>query len=268
MAIEKGQSSRNLNARVSGYDLFVFPQFYVALSLFVSVVLSCRFSCCVIFVSVGLFHRFAKYLLSAHIILAAYLGMDWDGNVKQQARDERFVAKAHTFSCSVSLFFGGGAIKLASSQAYPRPLSCLSRPAAVGSPHLSSTSAVFGPSCMRQKFVPRTVWRPSPTPAIMVHLRSTNTNKIQFTQRLPLGPELHMGKERCCLRGLDHLHGPTSHSICGKFFIYKPSSTSERFMFEHDESLRAALLPRNFPASYENGKLEDFFASVDEESRT
>ncbi|RWW89480.1 hypothetical protein BHE74_00001572 [Ensete ventricosum] len=40
------------------------------------------------------------------------------------------------------------------------------------------------------------------------------TNKIQFTQRLPLGPELNMGKERCCLRGLDHLHGPTSHSIC------------------------------------------------------
>ncbi|KAI4997964.1 hypothetical protein ZWY2020_053306, partial [Hordeum vulgare] len=40
--------------------------------------------------------------------------------------------------------------------------------------------------------------------------------------------------------------------------IYKPSPTSERFMFEHDESLRADLLPINFPASYENGKLEDF----------
>jgi hypothetical protein len=92
----------------------------------------------------------------------------------------------------------------------------------------------------------------------MVRLRSTNTNKIQFTQRLPLGSELHMGKERCCLRGLDHLHGPTFHSICGNFLIYKPSSTSERFMFEHDESLRADLLPINFPASYENGKLEDF----------
>ena len=154
--------------------------------------------------------------------------------------------------------FGGWGNKLASSQAYPRPLSCPSRPAAVGSPHLSSTSPVFGPSCMRQKLVPRTVRRPSPTPAIMVRLRSTNTNKIQFTQRLPLGPELHMGKERCCLRGLDHLHGPTSHSICGNLMIYKPSPTSERFMFEHDESLRADLLPINFPASYENGKLEDF----------
>ena len=181
--------------------------------------------------------------------------MDWDGNAKQQARDERFVAKAHTFSWFV---FWGWGNKLASSQAYPRPLSCPSRPAAVGSPHLSSTSPVFGPSCMRQKLVPRTVRRPSPTPAIMVQLRSTNTNKIQFTQRLPLGPELHMGKERCCLRGLDHLHGPTSHSICGNFLIYKPSPTSERFMFEHDESLRADLLPINFPASYENGKLEDF----------
>lgn len=109
---------------------------------------------------------------------------------------------------------------------------------------------------MRQKLVPRTVRRPSLTPAIMrmVRLRSTNTNKIQFTQRLPLGPELHMGKERCCLRGLDHLHGPTFHSICGNFLI------SKRFMFEHDESLRADLLPIpiNFPASDENGKLEHF----------
>nr|WRO38787.1 cytochrome c biogenesis FC [Dracaena cochinchinensis] len=91
-----------------------------------------------------------------------------------------------------------------------------------------------------------------------VLLSSTETNKIQFTQRLPLGPELHMGKERCCLRGLDHLHGPTSHSICGNFMIYKPSPTSDRFMFEHDESLRADLLPINLPASYENGKLEHF----------
>ncbi|KAH0446583.1 hypothetical protein IEQ34_024582 [Dendrobium chrysotoxum] len=119
-------------------------------------------------------------------------------------------------------------------------------------------SPVFGPSCMRQKLVPRTVRRPSLTPAVMVRLRSTNTNKIQFTQRLPLGPELHMGKERCCLRGLDHLHGPTFHSICGNFLLSKPSPTSDRFMFEHDESLRADLLPILSPASYENGKLEHF----------
>ncbi|KAJ3667759.1 hypothetical protein LUZ61_021810 [Rhynchospora tenuis] len=91
-----------------------------------------------------------------------------------------------------------------------------------------------------------------------VLLSSTNTNKIQFTQRLPLGSELHMGRGRCCLRGLDHLHGPTSHSICGNLIIYKPSPTSERFIFEHDESLRADLSPINFPASYENGKLENF----------
>nr|BCT42686.1 cytochrome c biogenesis FC [Musa acuminata]BCT42725.1 cytochrome c biogenesis FC [Musa acuminata]BCT42803.1 cytochrome c biogenesis FC [Musa acuminata]BCT43350.1 cytochrome c biogenesis FC [Musa acuminata]BCT43388.1 cytochrome c biogenesis FC [Musa acuminata AAA Group] len=85
-----------------------------------------------------------------------------------------------------------------------------------------------------------------------------NTNKIQFTQLLPLGPELHMGKERCSLRGLDHLHGPTSHSICGNLIIYKPSPTSDRLMLEHDESLRADLLPRNFHASYDHGKLEHF----------
>ncbi|KAF1860955.1 hypothetical protein Lal_00000370 [Lupinus albus] len=101
---------------------------------------------------------------------------------------------------------------------------------------------VFGPSCMRQKLAPRTVQRPSPTPAVMVRLRSTNTKKIQFTQRLPLGSELHMGKECCCFRDLDHLHRPpTSHSIFGNLMIYKPSLTNDRFMFEHDESLRADL---------------------------
>uniref|UniRef100_A0A6N2N209 Cytochrome c biogenesis FC n=1 Tax=Salix viminalis TaxID=40686 RepID=A0A6N2N209_SALVM len=128
----------------------------------------------------------------------------------------------------------------------------------LGLPISSKLPPVFGPSCMRQKLVSRTVRRPSPTPAVMVRLRSTNTKKIQFTQRLPLGSELHMGKERCCLRGLDHLHGPTSHSICGNLMIYKPSLTNDRLMFEHDESLRADLLLINFPASYENGKLEHF----------
>ncbi|YP_002608185.2 cytochrome c biogenesis FC (mitochondrion) [Carica papaya] len=92
----------------------------------------------------------------------------------------------------------------------------------------------------------------------MLGVLLSNTKKIQFTQRLPLGSELHMGKERCCLRGLDHLHGPTSHSICGNLMIYKPSLTNDRLMFEHDESLRADLLLINFPASYENGKLEHF----------
>nr|AGL75411.1 cytochrome c biogenesis FC [Utricularia gibba] len=84
----------------------------------------------------------------------------------------------------------------------------------------------------------------------------SNTKKIVFTQRLPLGSELHMEKERCCLRGLDHLHGPTFHSICGNLMIYKPSLTNDRLIFEHDESLRADLLPIHFPTSYENGKLE------------
>nr|YP_003587254.1 cytochrome c biogenesis FC [Citrullus lanatus]ACV96627.1 cytochrome c biogenesis FC [Citrullus lanatus] len=92
----------------------------------------------------------------------------------------------------------------------------------------------------------------------MLGVLLSNTKKIQFTQRLPLGSELHMGKERCCLRGLDHLHGPTFHSICGNFMIYKPSLTNDRLIFEHDKSLRADQLPINFPASYENGKLEHF----------
>ena len=135
--------------------------------------------------------------------------------------------------------------------AYPRPDRQL-----LGLLISSQLPPVFGLSCMRQKLVSRTVRRPSPTPAVMVRLRSTNTKKIQFTQRLPLGSELHMGKERCCLRGLDHLHGPTFHGLCGNLMIYKPSLTNDRLIFEHDESLRADLLSINFLASYENGKLE------------
>ncbi|KAI3679247.1 hypothetical protein L2E82_51542 [Cichorium intybus] len=148
-------------------------------------------------------------------------------------------------------FFGRE--KLVKKEAYPRP-DCQLLALSI-SPKLPPG---FGPSCMRQKLVPRTVRRPSPTPAVRVRLRLTNTKKIQFTQRLPLGSELHMGKERCCLQGLDYLHGPTSHSICGNFLIYKPSLTNDRLMFEDDESLRVDLLPINFPASYENGKLEHF----------
>lgn len=101
----------------------------------------------------------------------------------------------------------------------------------------------------------------------------SGTRKIQFTQRLPLGSELHMGKERCCLRGLDSSHGPTFHSSCGNLMIYKPFSFSlpssiykafrsltNPFMFEHDESLRARidmLLPMHF-SPYDNGKLDHF----------
>ncbi|GFP90854.1 putative cytochrome c biogenesis ccmf-like mitochondrial protein [Phtheirospermum japonicum] len=40
--------------------------------------------------------------------------------------------------------------------------------------------------------------------------------------------------------------------------IYKPSLTNDRLIFEHDESLRANLLPIHFTTSYENGKLEHF----------
>jgi len=68
MAIKEGQGSGNLNARFSGYDLFVFPQFYVALFLFVSVALSCRFSGCAIPISVSLFSYFGRYLLSVPIM--------------------------------------------------------------------------------------------------------------------------------------------------------------------------------------------------------
>lgn len=66
-----------------------------------------------------------------------------------------------------------------------------------------------------------------------------------------------MGKERCCLRGIDHSHGPTFHSICGNLMIYKPSLTNPFMFFEHDEALRAIidLFPIHF-SSYENVKLD------------
>nr|YP_009040969.1 CcmFC [Tetraphis pellucida]AIB08443.1 CcmFC [Tetraphis pellucida] len=84
----------------------------------------------------------------------------------------------------------------------------------------------------------------------------SNTGKRQFTQLLPLGSELHIGKERCCLRGIDQLHGPTFHSICGNLIIYKPSLKNP-FSFEHDGSLRAIIdsLPIAAP-SYQNEEVE------------
>nr|APD51396.1 cytochrome c biogenesis F [Pelargonium citronellum] len=74
----------------------------------------------------------------------------------------------------------------------------------------------------------------------------SNTKKLEFTQGLSLGSELNMGKELCCLRGLDHLHGPTFHSICSNLMIYKggaPILDHEAFLSMH---------------SYETGKLEHF----------
>jgi len=58
---------------------------------------------------------------------------------------------------------------------------------------------------------------------VMLRFRLTNTKKRQFIQLLPLGSKLHIGKEHCCLRGIDQLHGPTFHSICGNLIIYELS---------------------------------------------
>jgi hypothetical protein len=45
--------------------------------------------------------------------------MNWDENAKQQARDERFVVKAHMFPWFV--FFWGGAISLLLHKLIPAP---------------------------------------------------------------------------------------------------------------------------------------------------
>lgn len=67
-----------------------------------------------------------------------------------------------------------------------------------------------------------------------------NAKKIQSTGKTPLGSELHLGELRSTLRGIDQLHGPTFHSICGNLIIYKPFLKTP-LMFEHDESRLARL---------------------------
>nr|YP_009674937.1 cytochrome c biogenesis factor C [Haplomitrium hookeri]QDE12932.1 cytochrome c biogenesis factor C [Haplomitrium hookeri] len=71
----------------------------------------------------------------------------------------------------------------------------------------------------------------------------SNAKKIQITGLRPLGSELHIGKVRGTSRGIDQLHGPTLHSICGNSIIYKPSLKTP-FMFEHDGSRPALLQSR------------------------
>nr|QGQ61943.1 cytochrome c biogenesis factor C [Riccardia planiflora] len=78
-----------------------------------------------------------------------------------------------------------------------------------------------------------------------------NAKEIQSTGKTPLGSELHIGKVRSTLRGIDQLHGPTFHSICGNSIIYKPSPKTP-LMFEHDGS-RPALLQS--PRPTEGAKL-------------
>ncbi|GER33234.1 cytochrome c biogenesis FC [Striga asiatica] len=46
--------------------------------------------------------------------------------------------------------------------------------------------------------------------------------------------------------------------VCGNLMIYKPPQTSDRLIFEHDESLCADLLPIYLEILYKNGKLEHF----------
>ncbi|KAI5664304.1 hypothetical protein M9H77_23627 [Catharanthus roseus] len=145
--------------------------------------------------------------------------MEWN-----RKKDEALALHGH--------FFGGDNLK---KQAYPRPDRQL-----LGFTISPKLLLVFGLSCMRQKLVPCTVWRPNPTLAVRVQLSSIWRRSV------------------VCLRGLDHLHRPTSHSICGNLVIYKPSLMNDRLMFEHDKSFRAYLLPIHFPALYEKRKLEHF----------
>ena len=49
--------------------------------------------------------------------------------------------------------------------------------------------------------------------ALRTFLLRRKRELVSVWQRLPLGSELHMGKERCCLRGLDHLHGERANNL-------------------------------------------------------
>jgi hypothetical protein len=62
---------------------------------------------------------------------------------------------------------------------------------------------------------------------VILWLKLTNTKNGQL---LLLSSELHIGKEHCCLRGIDQLHGPTFHSICGNLIIFE-LSLKRPFMF-------------------------------------
>jgi len=89
----------------------------------------------------------------------------------------------------------------------------------------------------------------SRAPTVMVRLRLTNTEKIQFTQLLPLGSELRIGKERRCLRGLDQLHGPTFNPIRGNSIPYEPSRTPGGDLFRGPENGQPGEARSASPAS-------------------
>ena len=73
-------------------------------------------------------------------------GLGWNRkNAKQQARDERFVAKAHTFSCWVGLFLGGGAISLLLHKLIPAPFPVRPDRQQLGLPISPQLPPVFGP---------------------------------------------------------------------------------------------------------------------------
>nr|WIA67062.1 cytochrome c biogenesis factor C [Pellia neesiana] len=70
----------------------------------------------------------------------------------------------------------------------------------------------------------------------------SNARKIQFTGKTPLGSELHIGGSvRSTSRGIDQLHGPTFHPICGNLIIYNTKSFTTKLM--SDRSCRG-LIPQ------------------------
>ncbi|MCE3049293.1 hypothetical protein HAX54_044556 [Datura stramonium] len=91
------------------------------------------------------------------------------------------IERTRSASATGSIFWGDRLVK---KQAYPRPDRQL-----LGFPISSKLSPVFGPSCMKQKLVPRTVQRPSPTTAVRAGERECGI-RIDFTISIITPPHL------------------------------------------------------------------------------
>nr|YP_010881191.1 cytochrome c biogenesis factor C [Pellia epiphylla]WIA66734.1 cytochrome c biogenesis factor C [Pellia epiphylla var. borealis]WIA66693.1 cytochrome c biogenesis factor C [Pellia epiphylla]WIA66775.1 cytochrome c biogenesis factor C [Pellia epiphylla var. borealis]WIA66816.1 cytochrome c biogenesis factor C [Pellia epiphylla]WIA66857.1 cytochrome c biogenesis factor C [Pellia epiphylla] len=79
----------------------------------------------------------------------------------------------------------------------------------------------------------------------------SNARKIlQFTGKTPLGSELHIGGSvRSTSRGIDQLHGPTFHPICGNLIIYNTKNKSLFFtkLMSDRSCCRRGLIPQQWP---------------------
>ena len=95
--------------------------------------------------------RLVRRRLLLRFLLLAYPVMEWDG-----------IERTRSASAIGSVFFWGGR-SLLLHKLIPAPFPVRPDRQLLGLPISPKLPPVFGPSCMRQKLVPRTVRRPSPS---------------------------------------------------------------------------------------------------------